>query len=266
MAAAFDDLEVRLGRTPGTWPDPSVGAIRVRHLLRTDPAGSIAAEAAGRLVGAALAIMRDGVWGLSLLVVHPAHQSAGLGRRLLAAALDYGAGMRGGIILASADARALRSYARAGFALHPAADARGVPQGVRRPDGVREGRWPADRALSEQVDRFVRGAAHGDDIGAMLAQGGGWLVHEGGGYAVYRSGAVRLLAATSEDVAAELLRAAIATAPPGEPATVEFITAQQDWAVPVLVEAGLRLGVKDAVFVKGDVGPFRPYLPSGSYL
>ena len=62
---------------------------------------------------------------LSLLVVSPAHQSAGIGRSLLQNTLDYGRDSAAGVILASEDARALRAYSRAGFDLRPAMDARG---------------------------------------------------------------------------------------------------------------------------------------------
>ena len=75
--------------------------------------------------------MREGVWGLSLLVVRPDAQSSGVGRELLDRAYEYGDGARGWIVLASRDARALRSYARLGLALHPAVAARGRPRARR---------------------------------------------------------------------------------------------------------------------------------------
>ena len=33
-----------------------------------------------------------------------------------------------------------------------------------------------------------------------------------------------------------------------------------------MLDAGLALKPGGAVFVRGDVGPFAPYLPSGAYL
>ena len=47
---------------------------------------------------------------------------------------------------------------------------------------------------------------------------------------------------------------------------VEAVTHGQQWAVEVLVDAGLTLHTVGAVFVKGDVGPMTPYLPSGAFL
>ena len=86
------------------------------------------------------------------------------------------------------------------------------------------------------------------------------------GYVVIGRGGVRLLAALDEAAAADLLRAALAAAPAGEDIHVEWITALQGWAIPPVLDAGLSLAGEGAVFVRGDVGPFQPYLPSGAYL
>ena len=75
-----------------------------------------------------------------------------------------------------------------------------------------------------------------------------------------------MLAATDEEAAQDLLRAVIATAPEGETVWGDSITAAQGWAVEVVLDAGLELSVHGATFLRGDVGPFRPYIPSGAYL
>jgi hypothetical protein len=168
-------------------------------------------------------------------------------------------------VLASADARALRSYARLGLELHPAIAARGRPRGAAMPPEVRPG-TAGDLPLAAGVDREVRGAAHGDDLTAMLRAGGELLVLPERGYAVHREASVRLLAARDDASAALLLRACLAAAGDRE-ASVEWITARQGWAVAPCLDAGLELRFDcGAVFTAGDVGPFRPYLPSGSYL
>jgi hypothetical protein len=161
----------------------------------------------------------------------------------------------------------MRAYARLGLALHPCVSAAGVPQGVAMPPGVRPGGLE-DVPMTEAVDRAVRGAAHGDDIGAMLAAGSTLLVAPGRGYSVVKDGALRLLAALDEEAASAVLRAALAeTAAAGQPAFVEWLTAGQQWAIEVCVEARLDLRSNSgAVFLGGDVGPFWPYLPSGAYL
>ncbi len=134
--AAFADLARRSGRPDFPPGDLAAAHGRLRHLVGTDPGGAWVAERAGEIAGAALALVREGVWGLSLLVVRPGAQSTGLGRALLERALTLGEGTRGGIILASEDARAMRAYARAGFALHPSVSASGPPRDTPRPEGI----------------------------------------------------------------------------------------------------------------------------------
>jgi hypothetical protein len=123
----------------------------------------------------------------------------------------------------------------------------------------------ADLPLTVAVDRAVRGAAHGDDIGALLELGGELLVVDERGYAVVRAGNVRVLAATDEAAAAALLRGCLAAAGARE-ASVDWITSAQGWAIAPCLDAGLELRTDGAVFLDGDVGPFVPYLPSGAYL
>jgi GNAT superfamily N-acetyltransferase len=262
--AAFTDLEERQGDDPIEPPPDHVIERRFRRVIETDPGGAWLAEEDGRPVGAGLAILREGLWGLSMLVVHPEAQSGGIGRALLERTLRYGDRARGGIIASSGDSRALRAYARAGFAMHPTAQASGVPRTLEVPASVREGSL-ADLGLTETVDRAVRGAAHGSDIEALLTDSR-MLVVEGRGYALARRDHLAMLAATDVDAARDLLRAILATAPEGESIRVEYITAAQDWAVDVVLDAGLALAVHNALFLRGDVGPFRPYLPSGAYL
>jgi ribosomal protein S18 acetylase RimI-like enzyme len=268
MLAAFDDLDRRLGdEYAGPQPQLAQSTIRFRRTLQTDPAGSWVAERDGRVAGAAVGILRDGVWGLSMFIVDPAAQGSGLGRELLARAAGYGAAARGRIILSSRDPRAMAAYVRLGLDLHPSVSALGVPRGVEAPEGVRDG-GPADLPLTEAVDRAVRGAAHGKDLLAMLAGGSRLLVLADRAYAVVLGGQVRLLAATDDEAAGAVLRAALARAQAaGEKAIVEWITARQGWAVPACLEAGLELSTSaGAVFTGGDVGPFAPYIPSGAYL
>jgi GNAT superfamily N-acetyltransferase len=264
-SAAFQDLERREGVEPHPLPPHHVIEHRYRHIIETDPGGAWVAEENGRAIGAACAILREGVWGLSLLVVDPSAQSGGVGRALLERAVRYGDGARGGIITSSSDPRALRAYARAGFALHPAAEATGVPHRRTLPSTVREGS-AADLALTEAIDRKVRGAAHGPDIEVMLAAGSRMLVVDDRGYAFGRGSDVYLVAAADVEAAQDLLRAVIATAPEDDAVTVSWITSAQGWAVDVVLEAGLELKLRGAVFLRGDVGPFQPYLPSGAYL
>jgi GNAT superfamily N-acetyltransferase len=272
--AAFHDLEARI-RHPGPPPPEGPQAeepidrhlVRLRRVLATDPDGCWVAERDGEILGCALAILREGVWGLSLLVVDPSVQSAGVGRELLRLAWEYGAGARGRVILSSRDQRAVRAYARLGLGLHPSVTAVGVPAGPRDGVPLRDG-GPDDLPLTEAIDRAVRGAAHGEDLLAMIEAGHEMLVLPERGYALVREGVVRMLAAFDDDGARDLLRALLArSGRAGHYAVVEWITSAQNWAVDVCLEAGLTLETgAGAVFLGGDVGPFRPYLPGGAYL
>ncbi len=265
MTAAFQDLNVRMGEPPEPAGPIEHARVRVARCLATDPGGSWVAERDGEVVGCALAIVREGVWGLSLLIVSPDAQSGGTGRELLARAFEYGNGARGWIVLASRDPRALRSYSRLGLDLHPAVAARGRVRSLEAPPEVRPGTRD-DLPLTEAADRAARGAAHGEDMLAMLQVGGDLLVLPDRGYVLVRNGNVRQLAAFDDEAAATLLRAALASAA-GNEASVEWMTAAQNWAIPVCLDAGLELKTDiGGVFLGGDVGPFRPYLPSGAYL
>jgi len=260
----FEALDASRGEPPEPRPDPVVAHIRYRHLVTSDPEGAWVAEHEGAIVGCALALRREDVWGLSLLIVRPDLQSSGTGGALLRRVNEYAEGARGRIVMASLDSRALRAYFRLGLDLHPALSATGTPK-VSEPGGVREGD-ASDIPFTEVVDRHVRGAARGPDIGALLEMRQTLLIAPERGYAVVQPGGrPRVLAAYDEDAAAALLRAVLARA--DREVTVDCLTAKQQWAIAVCVEAGLELreGLT-AICTSGDLGPLTPYLPSGSFL
>ncbi len=76
---AFDDLNARGGRPPDPRPPLESAYARIHRLIGTDPGGACVAERDGAVTGAALALLREGLWGLSLLVVDPGEQSGGSG-------------------------------------------------------------------------------------------------------------------------------------------------------------------------------------------
>jgi GNAT superfamily N-acetyltransferase len=262
--ASFADLNARLGVPPYAPAGAAAAAIRFRRLLATDPGGCWVAELDGGVAGAALALVREGLWALSLFVVEPGAQSAGIGGELLTRAWAYGAGADGHVILASRDPRALRAYTRLGLDLHPALDAHGHPRGVSAPGEVRA--WePGDRVWADAVARRVRGAAHGDDLDALLAAGTSLAVVPERGYAAMRNGSLKLLIAADEEAARALLDTYLAGV--GDRAVdVQWITSAQQWAVRACVDAGLDLCAHGAVMTGGRLAPLTPFLPSGAYL
>jgi len=156
--------------------------------LAHDPEGFLVAEDEDGLTGIALAVRREEIWVLAWLGVHPGARSAGVGGRLLEAALAYGAGCRGFLIASSDDARAMRLYAQAGFDVHPSVLARGRASPERAPDlsRVREG-GAEDVEHCVRIDRAVRGGGRGIDVTAWL-DSGDRLWRTPSGYAVGRQG------------------------------------------------------------------------------
>ena len=215
------------------------------------------------LAGCGQSLRRDDIWILTELDVRPDEQSHGLGKTILERCHRYADGARGRLIATSQDPRALRAYARLGLEAHPCLKAIGTPKNVQAPNTVREG-TADDIAFTEQVDRHVRGATHAPDIALLLETGASLLICDRG-YVVVDEGSTRLLAARDEPAARDLLRTALARI--GGETTVRWISGRQQWAVETCLEAGLHLSTASgALFVGGDVGPLRPYLPSGAYL
>jgi GNAT superfamily N-acetyltransferase len=262
-------------RASGQEPRPAdearraLSIARTRRFVATDAPGCWAAEdGAGGLAGFAVAIRREHLWGLALLFVHPDHQSAGLGRRLLARSRPYAEGARTELIMASGDSRAIRSYAGLGLRLHPAMQAKGTVDRARLPSAraVRPGS-AADLDLVDDVDRRLRGAPRTDDVASLLDDTDvAFLVADRAGargFALHIKGSVGLLGADDEATARDLLWEAFAHAE-GE---VEHHgwTAAQGWAMEVAMAAGLAVTPAGPLFARGLDPLPGPWLPSGVY-
>jgi GNAT superfamily N-acetyltransferase len=246
---------------------------RTAHLRDLDPGGAWVAELDGEIVGVALALVREGLWGLSLFGVKPGLQGQGIGGPVLAGAVGYAeaAGARAGIILSSTDPRAMRRYARAGFRLLPCVAAAGALNRSRLPAGLRarpaDLGSEADRALIDAASRHVRGASHLRDLPVHLDRPGmTLLVVDGEGFVCAHHGSPTLLAARSEAAAADLLWGAISSGVPGATVSYDFVSAQNQWAIQTGLAAGLAVTGCGPLFVRGHVGPMAPYLPNGPYL
>src|SRR3954454_5886463 len=257
------------------------GLRRIGHLQRTDPAGAWVAESGdGALVGMALALVREGIWGLSLFGVAAEHRNRGVGRALLDAAFATpGADARGHLILSSENPAAMRRYARLGLDLRPCVAAAGIPDRSRlaAQDGDVRDAGAEGIPVADAIGRAVRGAGHGVDLpvalrdpGARLGlrgdPGARLLLVEDRAFALVRQARITLVAGLDDASATRALNAALAAMPPGASASVDFLTAGQDWAVRACLDAGLALSPDGPFFTGGDLGPMRPYVPSGAYL
>jgi GNAT superfamily N-acetyltransferase len=270
-AVGFHELDTRMFRR--AWPDPQPrpperGAnwvMRCRHLVGTDPGGCWVAERDDVLLGVVVSCVREKTWVLASYAVLPESQGLGLGRALLAPALEYGRGCLRGMLNASSDPKALRRYHDAGFTLHPQMFLRGRPDRSRIPvvEKVREG-VEGDIDLMDSVDRQTRGAAHGVDHQLLMRQCR-LVVSESStaqGYA-YLDDGVALLAATDRRTAARLLWEAIASAE--DDVLVGHVTPENSWAVDVGLEARLELHQEGYLGLR-HMRPPRPYLSHGALL
>ncbi|HLW96160.1 MAG TPA: GNAT family N-acetyltransferase [Solirubrobacteraceae bacterium] len=251
--------------------DASVAArwrARIAHPLSTDPEGAFVAELGKDIVGVAMAVARERLWCLSLLAVAPSAQSGGAGRALMERALTYASTTTdAGLIPSSSDPRALRLYALSGFELQPTFEAAGILDrgALPRPAGSIRAGADGDLEGLEPISRAVRGAPHTSEIEFALGFGARLLRLGDRGFAVvYPGHAVWLLAALDDDAASQLLWASLALADTERPA-VRWITGAQQWAIDVVVRAGLRLVPCGALCVRGNPGTLAPYLPSAPF-
>ncbi|HEX4174376.1 MAG TPA: GNAT family N-acetyltransferase [Acidimicrobiales bacterium] len=245
---------------------------RTRHFLQTDPQGSWVAEDEGIVVGMSQSFVREDYWTLSQLGTLPGRQGRGVGRELLRLALSHGDPHSPGTIQCSRDPKAMALYTSYGFVLHPVVAAWGAmrPGSVERPADVV--RFEPDQVTEREIDivsaidRTVRGSGRSVDIVSMLAQPGHrLLLHAEDGYAVARDDRIVVLGARDESSATLVLKAMLAEAPAGETIEINWLTSAQQWAVRVVVDAGIELQPYGPVMVRGMDGPPAPYIPSGGY-
>jgi GNAT superfamily N-acetyltransferase len=269
-AVGFHELDTRMFRR--SWPDPQIrpperGAHwvnRVRHLIGTDPGGCWVAEQDDALLGIVVSFVREKMWLLASYAVLPEAQGFGLGKALLAPALEHGRGCLRGMFNASSDPKALRRYHAAGFTLFPQMFLRGAPDRSQIPvvEKVREG-TESDIDLMNSVDRQTRGAAHGVDHQLLMHQFR-LVVSESSsahGYA-YLDDGVTLLAATDRRTAIRLLWEAIASS---DDLLVGHITPENSWAVDVGMAARLELHQEGYLALR-NMRPPKPYLSNGALM
>ncbi len=269
----FFELDTRLQRADRPAPQRRsethrmVWIERTRHLVRTDPGGCWVAEDDTGMVGMLTSFRRETLWCLATYAVRPGRQGQGIGKPLLAAALDYGRGCTRSMLAASSDAKAVRIYRQVGFDLHPQMTLTGTVDRSAIPvvEKVRDGS-AADIDLMDSLDRAARGAGHGPDHELMLRT---WplLVSDtstGSGYAYLNERAqLALLAASNRRTAIRLLWAALAEG--AEHATVAHVTGANQWVLDVGFAARLELHQEGYLGLRG-MKPPSPYVHHGALL
>ncbi len=269
----FFDLDTRMQRVSGPAPerrsDPhrEIWLERTLHLLRTDPGGCwVAADETG-VVGMATSYRRETLWCLATYAVVPGRQGQGIGKPLLAAAMNHGRACTRGMLSASADPTAARVYRQAGFDLHPQMHLTGTLDRSTLPvvEKVREGS-ASDIDLMDSLDRAARGAGHGPDHELMLRT---WrlLVSDtttGSGYAYLNErGQLALLAASNRRTATRVLWGALADG--AEQVALHHVTAANQWVLDVGLAARLELHQEGYLALRG-MKPPSPYVHNGALL
>jgi GNAT superfamily N-acetyltransferase len=269
----FLELDRRMRRADAPEPQHrserhrAVWMERTLRLVQHDPGGCWVAEDESGMVGMATSFRRETLWCLATYAVLPGRQGGGIGKPLLAAAMDHGRGCTRAMLSASSDTRAVRIYRQAGFDLHPQMYLTGTVDRSAIPvvEKVRDGS-AGDIDLMDSLDRAARGAGHGVDHGLMLRT---WrlLVSDtstGAGY-VYldERGRLGLLAASNRRTAVRLLWAALAEAP--EPAIVPHLTSANQWVLDVGFAARLELHQEGFLGLRG-MKPPSPYVHNGALL
>src|SRR3954470_9399131 len=240
---------------------------RTRHLVQHDPGGCWVAEDDSGIVGIATSFRRETLWCLATYAVLPSRQGQGIGKPLMAAALEHGRSCTRAMLSASSDAKAVRIYRQAGFDLHPQMYLTGTVDRATIPvvEKVRDGS-AADGDLRDSLDGAARGAGHGVDHELMLRT---WrlLVSDsstGAGYAYLdERGRLGLLAASNRRTATRLLWTALAEGP--ETVTVTHVTGANQWALDVGFAARLELHQEGYLGLRG-MKPPAPYVHNGALL
>lgn len=269
----FFELDTRMRRISGPAPERrsdahrAVWIERTRHLVGTDPGGCWVAEDASGMVGMATSYRRETLWCLATYAVLPGRQGQGIGKPLLAAAMQHGRACTRGMLSSSSDAKAVRIYHQAGFALHPQMYLTGTLDRSVLPvvEKVREG-TASDIDLMDSLDRGARGAGHGPDHELMLQT---WrlLVSDtttGSGYAYLNErGQLALLAASNRRTATRVLWAALADGP--DQVSIAHVTGANQWVLDVGFAARLELHQEGYLGLRG-MKPPAPYVHNGALL
>jgi GNAT superfamily N-acetyltransferase len=237
---------------------------RSARFLETDPGGSWVAEDASGVVGFASGARREKVWCLATFAVQPGRQGAGIGAPLLEAAVEHGRDCPRWMLAASDDARALRSYHRVGFTLHPQMVLTGTVDRSALPpvSGVRDG-TPDDLEWMDDLDRDLRGGPHGPDSTALAESGTLIVTTDRSAYAYARPDHLALLAARDETAARTLLWECLARS--GDRFEMGHVTAANGWAVELGLDARLSLATSGFLGLRG-MDPPAPYVHHGALL
>lgn len=243
--------------------DHATDLARIHHLITTDPGGAAVAADGSRIVGICQASRRGDAFLLSRLGVAPDYQERGIGRELLSMALAYAKESDKKFIFSSRDPRALHTYIREGFTLHPCIHLSGRARNVEMPGSIRLGD-ARDVDMMDEIDRTTRGFSRREDLELWLDLKTEVLIDEEGGYLLFMDNRLFTMIANSVETATRLLSCALVGAFDHPPLEVGWIVPEQHWALSAAISSRASIAVQGAVLTK-DVAHFVvPYLASAS--
>jgi predicted N-acetyltransferase YhbS len=192
-------------------PDsPEFTAFHAELMLSLDGIVAVVAERDGAVVGSAFADMRSSIAGIGPVVVDPACQDAGTGRRLMEVLLERVSGAAGARLVQTAyHARSLALYAKLGFVVRePLSVVQGAPLHRRLPGFDVRPAEPGDVAACDAVCRRVHGHDRSAELQGAIAMGSARVIERSGRVCGYATGLGYAWHAVAEDD--EDLRALIA--------------------------------------------------------
>jgi predicted N-acetyltransferase YhbS len=206
---------------PRDFPSPEIASGLIAMLIANPGFHGVVAEDGGRLLGSNFLDERGAVFGLGPITVDPAAQNAGVGRRLMEAALER-AEQRGApgvrLLQSGYHRRSLSLYAKLGFVVRePLACMAGPAIGARIAECAVRPAAAADLEACARLCRRVHGHDRLGELQQAVEGGTAMVVERGGGVTGYASQIAyfgHAVGDTADDIKA-LIAAAGEVRPPG---------------------------------------------------
>jgi len=249
--------------SPRTEREKLTDLARFRHVVSTDPEGVFVATDNARIVGICQSSRRGTTFVLSRLGVAPDHQERAIGRELFSMARSYASDADEQFIFTSRDPRAIHSYVREGFALHPCINLVGRAFDIGTASSVRPGS-SQDLDFVDAVDQAKRGISRRIDLQFWFDRETNVLIDEDGGYLLFDDKRLLSLCAITEDIAERLLSTALNGAFGLPPIEANWIVREQKWALRSAIQSRASISIHGAIMTRNVEHFVVPYLPNAS--
>lgn len=180
---AFSTISAAHG-FPCDFPGPEVSTGVLSMMFSTPGFYGVVAESGGRILGSNVLVEQAMIQGVGPITIDPRLQNAGLGRKLMQAAIDRAnqngaAGMR--LVQAAFHNRSLSLYVSLGFDIRePLSCMQGRTRERSIPGCVVRSAQPADEVACNALSRRVHGFDRGVELAQAIQQGTARVVERGG--------------------------------------------------------------------------------------